>query len=243
TIGYMAPEQVRGEAVDHRADIFAFGAVLYETLAGQRAFAGASSVEGMNAILKEEPAELSEINRQGNPRLARIVNHCLEKNPERRFQSAIDLAFALEALSNLSGAASASTPLLVTQKRNRERRVWLGAGLLLGLLALLPFTIAYFRRAPVETQTTRAYILPPEKLTVITIAVSPDGRRLAFTARDAANKTLVWVRPLDSLTAKPLPDTEGATLPFWSPDSRLIGFFAQGRLKKIDASGGPAEAL
>src|SRR5262249_47377818 len=103
TIGYMAPEQVQGEAVGPRADIFACGAVLYETLAGQRAFAGASSVEVMNAILKEEPPELSEINREVTPCLARIVNHCLEKNPERRFQSAIDLAFALEALSNLSG--------------------------------------------------------------------------------------------------------------------------------------------
>src|SRR5207245_11041666 len=99
TVGYMSPEQVRGQAVDHRSDIFAFGAILYEMLSGRRAFHGESAVDTMSAILKEDPPDLSSTNQNISPALERLVNHCLEKNPEERFHSARDLAFAFEALS------------------------------------------------------------------------------------------------------------------------------------------------
>ena len=104
TVGYMSPEQVRGQRVDHRSDIFSLGVILYEMLSGKRAFHGDSAVETLNAILKEDPPELSESNSQVNPALERVVMHCLEKNPGQRFQSARDVAFALESLSGLSSS-------------------------------------------------------------------------------------------------------------------------------------------
>src|SRR5207245_1032328 len=105
TVGYMSPEQVRGQAVDHRSDIFAFGAILYEMLSGRRAFHGESAADTMSAILKEDPPDLSDTNQNISPALERLVNHCLEKDPESRFHSASDLAFALEAISGASGAS------------------------------------------------------------------------------------------------------------------------------------------
>ena len=110
TVGYMSPEQVKGRAVDHRSDIFSFGAILYEMLSGRRAFHGESAAETMSAILKEHPPDLSETNQRILPALERLVNHCLEKNPEERFHSASDLAFALEALS---GSTSVSTQTVI----------------------------------------------------------------------------------------------------------------------------------
>src|SRR5512138_3483400 len=112
TVGYMSPEQVKGRNVDHRSDIFSFGAILYEMLSGRRAFHGESAAETMSAILKEDPPELSNTNKSVSPGLERLVNHCLEKNPSERFQSARDLAFALGALSG-SGTASTQTATLI----------------------------------------------------------------------------------------------------------------------------------
>src|SRR5262249_40031839 len=120
TVGYMAPEQVRGQVADHRADIFSFGCVLYEMLTGRRPFWGESAVEVMNAILKEEPEELTETNTRISPALERIVRRCLEKKPERRFQSTSDLGFALEALTLPSGArAESAAAAAVTEGKAR----------------------------------------------------------------------------------------------------------------------------
>ncbi len=127
TVGYMSPEQVRGKSVDHRSDIFSFGAILYEMLSGRRAFRGDSMAETMSAILREDPPDLSETNKIVSPALERVVHHCLEKNSEERFHSARDLAFALEALSGVS-SGSTQTAILRTPSRakNRERLVWIG---------------------------------------------------------------------------------------------------------------------
>jgi len=252
TVGYMSPEQVRGQRVDHRSDIFSLGVVLYEMLSGKRAFRGDSAIETLNAILKEDPPELSESNSQINPALEKVVMHCLEKSPEQRFQSARDVAFALEALSGLSSSRTmtAALPLTAGRTKNRERLAWILVGVcLLGLLASLPFTVSYLSRAPVDERVFKLSVLPPEKANMTGIvpamALSPDGRRLAFFA-SSEGQSLLWVRSLDSLSIQALAGTEGAvgaSPPFWSPDSRFLGFFAGGKLKKIDASGGPPQTV
>src|SRR5262249_36382094 len=227
TVGYMSPEQVRGQETDHRSDIFVFGAILYEMLSGQRAFRGASAIEIMNAILKEEPPELGETNTKISPRLEKIVRRCLEKQPERRFQSASDLGFALEASSAPSGSRLETAPLpAVTENvsasylRKRERLAWIVAATL--LLGMLGFAWAYFTRHPAtDARVFKTSILPPEKSSFGQIAVSPDGRYLAFTAATGGNVQL-WVRPPASPAASPPAATPGAMPPFRSPDRHFI---------------------
>lgn len=248
TAGYMSPEQVRAAAVDHRSDIFSFGAVLYEMLSGRRAFHGDSAIETLNAILKEEPPELSSTNSNIAPALERVVWHCLEKNPDRRFQSATDVAFALESLSGVTSHPSQQTligvkALPALRNRTRERLIWLGVTSILFIVAVA-FAVAYFSRQPANQRSVRLALATPDNTTLPSnITVSPDGQRVAFVATNTEGKHLLWVRPLDSLTAQPLAGTDGAQTPFWSPDSRLIGYFANRKLFRIDASGGRPQGL
>src|SRR5262245_58509038 len=249
---YMAPEQARGERVDARTDIFSLGVVVYEMLAGRTPFNGATASDCIAAILKEEPPELSETNQKVTPQLEKIVRRCLEKNPERRFQSASDLRFALEALSSPPGSRPGSeldakaAPAVTknvsrSSMRNRERLAWVAAALMLGMLG---FVWAYSTRQPMtnDARAMKFSILPPEKSSFSQIALSPDGRHLAFTAATGGNLQL-WVRALDSTEARALAGTQGARLPFWSPDSRFIGFTADRRLKKVELTGGPVQPL
>jgi len=254
TVGYMSPEQVRGKGVDHRSDIFSFGAILYEMLSGHRAFHGESAADTMSAILKEDPPDLSDTNQNISPALERLVNHCLEKNPEARFHSARDLAFALEALSG-SAPTSAQTMAMtaVSSRRLTRRELILGSVAAVAVIAAIILGIvlasSYFPRSssPAPAAVTRFLILPPEKADYVGAPViSPDGRLLVFAATDASGKESLWIRPLDSLDAHPLSGAEtlgSGGSPFWSPDSRSIGFFAGGKLKRIDVSGGPAQIL
>ncbi len=246
TVGYMSPEQVRGQEADHRADIFSFGVILYEMLSGQRTFSGDSAIEMMNAILKEEPPELGETNAKINLALDRIVRRCLEKKPERRFQTASDLGFALETLSTLSSSGANRTEAAQVSAAYRsgwrERSAWLTAAVF--ILATLGFAWAYLTRRPenADARVMKFSITPPENASFNNIALSPDGRWLAFTAA-TGGKVQLWVRALDATEAKALPGTEGARYPFWSPDNRWIGFFAVNKVKKIEVSGGPPQTL
>ncbi len=252
TIGYMSPEQLRGKPTDHRSDIFSFGAILYEMLSGKRAFRGESKAETMSAILREDPSELSETHKTINPALERVVQHCLEKNPEERFHSASDLAFAIQALSGSAAISGQMVAMAAQLERPKLGKYfpWIVAGIFaLTSIILLPFAIPSFKHAPARANVTRSAILPPENTSFLALnlfAVSPDGLRLAFIARDAKGQAMLWMRPLDALTAQPLAGTDGISTgspPFWSPDSRLIAFFAGGKLKTIDASGGPPQTV
>src|ERR1700722_4890671 len=237
TIGYMSPEQVKGLAADHRSDLFSFGAILYEMLSGKRAFHGDSSVETMSAILKQDPPELAETNRTVPPVLERIVRHCLEKNPEERFQSARDVAFALGALSN----SSSSTTGAVTVDTRRALRSWVRVAAELALLGIA-LSLFFSRHSEKHDASLQAAIPPPPGdgfWANITqpAAISPDGKFLAIIAMRSGH-TQLWVRRLDQSDAQPIAGSEDAANPFWSPDSRDSAFFVPGRLKKVNVSGG-----
>ena len=236
TAGYMSPEQVRGEALDHRTDLFAFGAVLYEMLSGQRAFQRDTAAETMTAILKEDPPELGDSTKPVSPALERIVGRCLEKRPEQRFQSAQDLAFALEALSG----PDASGVARVTPAPRASRR-WLWASLALALAGILVVAWLLSRKGPAAQRMQFALPVPGE---VTEVALSADGQRLAFVSPDdTTGAPTLFVQQIGSPTAIELTGTEGANFPFWSPDDAYVAFFAKGKLLKVSASGGPPEAL
>jgi Tol biopolymer transport system component len=225
TVGYMSPEQVRGEPADARSDIFSFGSVFYEMLSGKPPFAGESSAELMTAILKEDPPELAGI----PPGLEWTVRRCLEKRPEERFQSARDIAFGLEALSGV--------------RWNKKARGWAGpiaAAIVAG--ALIGAFVASRMRPAVTPGSTPGvtrftWSLPAGLELDSAPVVSPDSRSVAFTATGASGSRL-FVRALDSLEASAVAGTAGAKQPFWSPDSRSLGYFANGSLMKVARAGG-----
>jgi serine/threonine protein kinase len=247
TLGYISPEQLKGRAADQRSDIFAFGAVLYEMLSGRRAFRGESRAETMSAILKEDPPELSDTNKNVSSALERLVNHCLEKNPESRFQSARDLVYALEALSGSTGnLQTAARPVRSGRAKWRELIPWIGAGLF-AILAAFAFLAPYLSPAQKEeAHAVRLTIPPPARGVVSTLSVSPDGRRVVYGAPNADGKQVLWLRSLDSTTAQPLPGTDNPFFTtFWSPDSRFLGFVSStdNKLKRLDINGGAPQIL
>jgi Tol biopolymer transport system component len=247
TFQYMAPEQLEGTETDARTDIFALGCVMYEMATGRTAFTGKTKASLIAAILASEPPPITSLQPLTPTALERVVKTCLAKDPDERFQSAHDVKLELKWIAE--GGSQAAVPAsVVAGHRRRERVAWMTAAVLLALSAAL--TVAYFRRPVEEERLLRSFILPPEKTKFVTTGlqsgppmVSPDGQRMAFSAADSSGKPMLWVRPLDSLSAQPLTGTEGASFPFWSPDSRYLGFFAGEKLKKVDASGGPVQTL
>ena len=238
TASYMAPEQVRGEAADPRTDIFAFGAVLYEMLSGVRAFRRDTAAETMTAVLKDDPPELSDPGRMVSSTLERIVRRCLEKSPDQRFQSARDLSFALSALSGTetsgfarAGAASRRTPL----------RLWLSVALALVAVAALTWFVA---RRPVAATRMQFAIPVPEEMSVSHMALSRDGSMLAFVSpEENSGLPMLYVQRIGSSSVTPLPGTQNASFPFWSPDGAYIAFFANGKLQKMAIAGGTPQVL
>jgi eukaryotic-like serine/threonine-protein kinase len=237
TVGYMSPEQVRGDIVDNRSDIFSLGAILYEIISGKRAFKGDSGVETMNAILKEDPPDLDPLQTKISPAMNRIVRHCLEKNPANRFQSARDLAFALGALSGSDSTSSlAASP-------GSPRRWWLAVGPTALALIILSFAVLQFRHQPPQAAERLEFSIPLRG-EAGHLALSPDGRMLVFVSPDeASGANMLSMERIGSSKVTVLPGAEGATYPFWSPDDAYIAFFADGKLKKIPASGGPPQVL
>src|SRR5713101_880332 len=247
TAGYMSPEQVRGQVVDHRSDIFSLGAVLYEMLSGKRAFQGKTTADTMSAILKEEPAELSGIGRNLPPALGRVVHRCLEKDPAERFQSARDLAFNLELLSREESGSGAAVVLAAGKSRR-----W-----------LIPAVVASVALTAVGLNILGRGLRPAEKSSPVELmrltdfvgmeefpALSPDGKSVAFTA-DVGGRRQVWVRLLSGGTPLQVThDDADHQYPRWSPDSSSLIYFSpsqepdgEGKIWQIPALGGTAQPL
>jgi Tol biopolymer transport system component len=241
TASYMAPEQVRGENADARTDIFAFGTVLFEMLFGVRAFHRDTAAETMTAVLKDDPPEISDAGHPVSSALERIVRRCLEKNPEQRFQSARDLSFALGALSGTETSAIARAAAAATGSRRQPLLLWLS--LVLALAAVAAVTWFAARRPPTTIRMQFA-IAVPEEMSVSHMALSNDGSMLAFVTPDEnTGLPMLYVQRVGSSTVTLLPGTQGASFPFWSPDNSYVGFFANGKLQKMAASGGTPQVL
>ncbi|HSE42910.1 MAG TPA: protein kinase [Acidobacteriota bacterium] len=242
TIVYMSPEQVRGLKIDHRSDIFAFGAILFEMLSGLRPFNGEHQIEVMHAILKSDPPELSQINVNVPLALERIVRRSLEKDPDHRFQSTNDLAFALESLSSTSAANA-----LELDEKKPIQLSWILSAIF--FLVAMIFGVLFFRslsKTPspeTPSSVQRLSIVLPENTILNSSAISPDGQHLAYIINGTTGFSNLWLRSMDSTQAQEIPGTEDATLPFWSPDSRSIAFFTETELKKWTIGGGPPEIL
>ncbi len=249
TIGYMSPEQVRGKSADHRSDIFTFGAILFEMLAGKKAFHGETLADTLSAILQKDPSELSATVSDLQPGLQSIVSRCLEKSPDERFQSTRDLGFALQAISGTSESRStlvAPTEIAAPAKKRTGTTLALASIAVFFFAASVFLAFLYFYKDDdslgiihFELQQPGGTYVGPFNRALI----SPDGKRVAFLSIDLEGQNQIYIRSMNSQQSEPLKGTNSAVSCFWSPDSRYLGFFSGGKLRKIAAGGGTPEIL
>lgn len=235
TLQYMSPEQLQGEEVDSRSDLFSFGCVVYELLSGRRAFEGQNRASIIGAILEREPPPLDVA-----PSLERVVGRCLAKHPRDRFQTARDLKAALLWAVNEPAGSLVERPL------QRSSLPWFVA--VAALLSTVIIAGLWLRSSKPPELRAAAFVVQPPPGTMFNYlitasAISPDGRFLVFRVAARSGAASLWLRPLDSTSARPLPGTESGDFPFWSPDSRSIGFFAGGKLQRLDVVGGTPVVL
>ncbi len=248
TFHYMAPEQLEGKSADERTDIFAFGTFVYEMATGRRAFEGNGHASRIAAILTELPPSISSTrgarSADGLPdALDHVVERCLAKSPDERWQTARDVKLELESISKRSSRLNVS----VTRGRSRHARqvaAWMTAVVAIAAAA----GVGYLNLRDLPKPTMRFVVAPPPGTIIgpspnrLRLAISPDGQQIAFVASSVGQQQ-IWVRSLQSFDARPLPGTEGAVSPFWSPDSRFVGFFAPSDGKKVATSGGPPRTI
>lgn len=267
TAGYMSPEQVQGQETDHRSDIFSLGVLLYEMLTGQPPFKGVHETAIAYEIVNVDSPPMSSLKTEIPPELDAIVLECLEKDPNERAQSAKQIAIDLrrykressrERLSHVTAARPAlrasrigtpeeSEPAEKDLSVQMQRARWIAS--ILCFVGMASFATLYLFEPAAHRTVVRSSLLPPERASYSSLyggghfAISADGSKLAFVAIDSTGRSRLWVRAMNSFTSLPLPATEGAVFPFWSPDNRFIGFFSGSKLRKIEAAGGPPIAI
>jgi len=249
TIQYMSPEQIEGKEADARSDIFAFGAVLYEMVAGKRPFAGKSQISLASSILEADPEPVSALKPNTPLAFEHVVKTCLQKNPDDRYLAAHDIKLELQFIAGDKSSVPASEAVLApAATSSKSERIGWAAGVLLALALGAAAGIFFHRSAP--ALMTRTVIDAPEKTTLDLTGdsagppvFSPDGAMVAFAASSPDGKITLWVRPMNSLEPRQLAGTENAIFPFWSPDGRSLGFFAEAKLKTIDIDGGSPQTI
>lgn len=243
TMQYMSPEQLESKEADARSDIFAFGATLYEMLSGQRAFSGESSASIIGAIMKEEPRSITELLPTSPPPLDRAIKKCLQKDPDRRWQTARDLKDELEWIAHAGSQAGVARSVSVRRKF-RFRLSW-GLTVICATLAIVLAVLHFTREVP-ELKTSRFAISVPENVkTMSWPQLSPDGQYLAFLGTDTSGQKSIWIRPLNSLIAYPIPGTDDCYRPFWSFDSKSLAYFNERRnmLYRVPVAGGRPQVI
>ena len=243
TAAYMSPEQAKGRPVDCRTDIWAFGCVLYEMLTGKHAFDGETVTDVLAAVVRAEP-EWSQLPTSAPDRVRELLRRCLKKDAKQRLQAIGDARIAIDETQD---GAEISGPAQVPRSQPWRRVL---PGVALAVLALMAVITGYIARSSSPAQTIVSEISAPENTSFVLMGnfagppvLSPDGQRLAFVATGSDGRLRLWVRQLSTQAAQPLEGTEGATFPFWSRDSRSLGFFANGNVNRIEATGGPAIAI
>ena len=239
-VEYLAPEQVEGKVADARADLFALGVVLYEMLTGKKAFEGKSRAVLMAAIMTAEPDPLIAAQPLASPALDHVLKRCLAKDPDDRWQTAHDLLIQLRWVTG-NDAKTIGADAVKTRRQRWLIRAALGAAVVMVAALVAPIALYVRGSTPQEPFQARS---PVVGLSNADLSISPDGRLLAFMARpNQQQPAALYVRPVGGLTSKRLAGTDDAVLPFWSPDSRYIGFAAAGKLKKVEAVGGPPQEI
>jgi eukaryotic-like serine/threonine-protein kinase len=236
TIQYMSPEQIEGKEADARSDLFALGAVFYEMLTGARPFEGKSQISVASAILEKEPDSISRAQPLTPPALEHLITDCLAKNPDDRYQTAHDIGLQLKWIGQSGPPVLQSTE---EEDNRHELLAWLIAG---GLALLLIAFVLWWRGSRVPQETS--FFSAPLPFAARDVAVSPNGHTVAIVGhRDSDRNSVIWIYEPGTQDATGLPNTEGASFPFWSPDGQSLGFFADGKLKKLSLAGGPAQTL
>jgi len=245
TFQYMAPEQLEGASADARTDIFAFGAVLYEMATGRRAFEGKSRASLIASVLNTQPPPIAQLRPMTPPALDRLVQACLAKDPDDRWQTAHDVMLELRFIVESSSAAGVPAPV-ARRRAWRERAAWIVAAA--AVVAAVAIGVVTMKRTPPAGDLVQFAIDTPPNLALFPfdtkgLAISPDGTMIAFVASDVQGKPSLYIRHLGTTNITALAGTDDASYPFWSPDSRQLGFFAGGKLHRIDAKGGTIVTL
>ena len=239
TLQYMAPEQLEGKEADARTDIFAFGAVVYEMVTGKKAFEGASQASLIAAILDHDPQPMSKFEAVTPDLLDHVVKTCLAKDPDERWQAASDAMLELKWVARVGSEGNLVIAAATAPAGNRERIAWVGLAFV-ALIAVV--SLALNLRPEPRAPEIRLDITTPPTTDPNSIAISPDGTQVVFVAT-SEGRALLWLRRFEATETRPLAGTEGASLPFWSPNNRSVGFFADEKLKRIDLDGGLVREL